>query len=205
MRKELRNNRKRDLKYSPYKNQQQNKRHHSLFYPGSIWVKRISKLALLYAVGFNLFINDVQNTLYKAGESMYETSNQLSKPANDIAHVVEENVIPAVQYVETSPRILTSFDMVGLTFPSSDYLRHTVNNTKELKRVTTKYGGLYKGIALFLAIANWLFWIPISIAAAWIYLDIQRSTARNFDLLAIAIAIVFNVASYQALSSNFGI
>lgn len=171
-----------------------------MFYPGSLWVKRLSHLSMLAMVGVNLFISEIHNKLYEVAEEMIAISVKLSDPAMDIAHMTEKSIVPALAYIENSSFrwIVTDYGV-----PSSQSLTESIHTAYRLKDTLDKYAPVYKSLSQVLKAINYLFWIPIGISALWVAFDIKKSKARYFDLLFLAGAILFNFSSYRFLCSCF--
>lgn len=171
-----------------------------MFYPGSLWIKRLTRLFILYTIGVNLFINDLQNTLLQVGEEMITVSTALSDPAVNTAYVMEHSIVPALAYFETT-RLSSIMKDYGV--PDSQDLKDRIQMAYRQKDVLEQYAPVYKNLSLILKIISLFFWIPIALSALWIFIDIKKSTARYFDVLALMGAICFNFVSYQYLTEYF--
>lgn len=175
----------------------------AFFYPGSLWGKRLLKLSLLSSIGVNLFINDIQNSMYKTGEEFIAVSMRLSEPSEQMANVIEQDMIPIVEYIENDYWIQVALDLLGVEVPSTGYLEGCVKTSRDFKEVLTTYGPLYKEFSLILGIINFLFWIPISLAGLWILFDLFKGKQWKFVSVALVVLALFNIYSYNWLSSNF--
>ena len=171
-----------------------------MFYPGSLWLKRISRLIILCTIGINLFINDIQNVLLNIGTEMMELSIKLSDPTVNTAYVMENSIVPALEYIEE-----TSFGYIiaDYNIPNSQSLQKSIDSAYRLKNILDKYAPVYKNLSFVLKVISWLFWIPIVLSALWIFMDIKKSSARYFDILVLLGATWFNFWSYEYLHSYF--
>ncbi len=173
-----------------------------MFYPGNLWIKRVSRLFIICTIGISLFINDLQNILLDIGTEMIELSVSLSDPAVSTAYVMENSIVPALGYIEKSSLgwVITDYGI-----PDSQSLQKRIDNAYRLKEVLDQYAPIYKNLSLFLKVISWLFWIPIGLSVLWIFMDIKKSSARYFDIFILACAIWFNIWSYEYLHSYFHI
>lgn len=185
------------------KQKRQQRPAHGLFYPGSIWGKRLFKLMVLSSIGINLFINKLQNDLYQAGDQMLVLSYKLSEPANDIADMTEAYVIPSIKWIRKNRAIGKIEDMGWVTFPNVRNLQDGVRTTRDFKRILEAYGPFYKDVSTILKIMSWFFWIPIGLAALWMFLDVLKGGVLKFNIIALTLVALINYYSYQGLSSSF--
>lgn len=169
----------------------------SWLYPGSIWIKRISKTLLICSVGFNLFLNTLQDHLLHTSQKFIELSRSLDQPAGRFAEITKEQIIPLLEYIENSR-------LSGLTstIPSSKDLNTHVANYTLLQSTLDKNAVLTKYVGLILKIANILFWIPISFAGLWLLYDIQYGNTKIITVILLISSLWFNYWSFDWLTSN---
>lgn len=173
-----------------------------MFYPGFFWVKRLSHLFILCTIGINLFISDVQQTLLLAGQDMLHHAAMLADPAENVAHAVENNILPAISYIEES-RFAWVIDHYHI--PDTYTLETGIAHTYALKEALQRNAPIYTNLAVILNILSICFWVPIGFSGYWIVKDIQHSPARLFDIPVVLGAIYFNLASYTWLVTQFEI
>lgn len=171
-----------------------------MFYPGTIWAKRIRHLIVLCGIGTNLIINTIENQVLRLGENMIEQAEMLSNPATSTAYVLEHSIVPAISYME-STRFSGVLERFGV--PSSEGIKAQIDNTYALKATLETYGPRYRDFALILQVINIIFWITIGLSALWILIDLVKGKQKSFIVVCLLLTALFNVASFHYLYAFF--
>lgn len=170
------------------------------FYPGSLWQKRITRFLILCAIGVNLFVNDLQNALLDTGQQMVALSQKIADPAVGMAYAMEYSLIPTVNYIEESN---LSWLVEKFGVPSSQTMQQHVDNAYQMQESLEQYGPVYEKLSYILKGISAIFWIPIILSGIWVIIDIQEGSTQIFNVVAVVIAVIFNIWSYNILHTLF--
>lgn len=175
----------------------------SSFYPGNIWVKRITRLMVIMAIGFNLFLNDFQDHILTIIE---EQSCEIALIAERIElEQLRLNRIENGSWKEWSVDWLAYF----MDSPRSNEINRFIDMSQKTldgyEEVTTRLMSIDAGTALAMKVLRWtshFMWIPIILSGLWLLIDIDKGKAPVFVMVSFLIAVPFNIISYNQLMAH---
>lgn len=156
-------------------------------YPGGIAVKRLGYIALMFSIGFNVFLDDLQDMLVKQGTVVVENMSALSGTASYWAEFYEE-------YVDRIP------------FVGSPERLEQAKTTKETVRQTQEFASILRPAASIIKVMSIFIWLPILVVAIpWLTLDLICGSAstRRFVSITLLLAAPFNALVYLFLHQSF--
>lgn len=226
------------------------------FYPGGIWVKRALHLAAIFAIGLNLFLNQIQDiiihkidassmTIASLADSIrIEKKKIMASTLNDFDQIqwtIEELDMTEFEddswskwfydvfayYAETpdsealnkvirklkenkssleavNADIIALNDKLALFNQEKDEINQQAqqNNLKSMN-INREVRDINNGLRIILKIVEYtsfLMWIPILISLLWLYFDLRYGDAKRTVLIALLIAIPFNIFVYMQLN-----
>lgn|GEM_PF-3415719 len=175
----------------------------NFIYPGNIWHKRIAQLLIVFGIGPNFFINDLQSQLLETGQETLELADTLATPAVEAAALVETEVLPFLHRIESSGWGSALIHEFGL--PSSEAIQGGIDKVYRFREVLSFYGPMFKGASLILRISNWLFWLVLIRACLWLGFDVAKGNAKRFVLAMLMASVPWNYFSYHWLDTHFGL
>lgn len=175
------------------------------FYPGSIWPKRLLRLAVVYAIGLNLFINDFQE----------HTLMLINEQSCEITAITES--IDAEQYrlskVQKESWTERGIDLMAYWTDSPDseqintlidYSDHTLNRLEDINQGLAQVD---EGTAVAMHVlryTSWFMWWPIALSLLWLLIDVVKGGEGVFVVAALIISIPFSFWSYSHLGQLVG-
>jgi hypothetical protein len=175
----------------------------SSFYPGGIWVKRITRLMVIMAIGFNLFLNDFQDHILTIIE---EQSCEIALIAERIElEQLRLNRIENGSWKEWSVDWLAYF----MNSPKSNEINRFIDISQKTldgyKEVTSRLVSIDSGTALAMKVLRWtsfFMWFPIGLSALWLIIDIDKGNAPVFVMVGLLISVPINIISYNLLMNH---
>lgn len=174
------------------------------FYPGTTWKKRVVHIMVLFTIGINLFLDDLQDTLFEVGEDMIALANDLSIPAENAAEAVEKNVMPLLEYAQSTSfgeQITERFDL-----PTTDDFYVELTRIKDFRHSLKEYSTYLTLTGLIIRIVSYLFWLSVIIALLWLGIDLIKcgsKTVRVLVMTSLILAVPFNILIYKILTKLF--
>lgn len=182
----------------------------SRLYPGNIWFKRIGYLLLVYGIGLNFFIGNVQDkVIIKIQEKTKEISAN-----ND--EVIDHN-FPDLSSIEIQRgsnaeywynRLRNGLTSLGFKVISVDEYNRIVLASRSINTASEQINShiftidyLVDFFAKIIKITSNLIWISIIWALIWLYFDIRKGNVRRFVKVALAISIPFNMVCFYVLTN----
>lgn len=176
----------------------------NFFYPGSsLWKKRIVMMASLFTAGPTLFIQDVQNTMSEVGKDMIAIADDLSRPAEEAALVVENKVLPVLDYLQSTPLGSRIVDHFGL-YQTGD-IREGLQQVHTFRLLLKELAPCFRLSATILRWTGMLFWASLAMSIAWLgvdYLKCNNRKAKRFIVFGLLVSIPFNILIYRHLNST---
>lgn len=170
-------------------------------YPGTLLSKRLARLTILFSVGFNLYLNNVQSYLLAQGEEMLERSAIIADEAQKAARV-GQSMVKIMDDLSGNP-IYRWFDQSqGLT-QFRDDLKDNVQLIDDYSNSLEEIGAIYTTIAKVLWITTILFWLSIAYAIFWLSLDKRFGKQPRWITTLVLLAIPFNFFTYFLLHERF--
>lgn len=170
-------------------------------YPGTIWSKRLRHLLILFTISINIFLNQIQNQLFQTAERAINWSESIASPMIANAGAAGESLIPKIEAIEASKFgwIIQHFDLL-----SAQSIEQSVGKMQSLQKQLRSYGGTLQLAATLLAWMQTLLWGTIAYSCIWISCDLYFGRTRRLLLLAIAVAVIVNIAAYAWLHAYIG-
>jgi len=182
----------------------------SRLYPGNIWFKRIGYLLLVYGIGLNFFVGNVQD---KVITKIQEKTSEI-QANND--EVIDHNFpdLSAIE-IETGSnaeywynRLRNGLKNLGFEVISVDEYNRIVLASRSINVASEQINShiftidyLVDFFAQIIKITSNLIWISIIWALIWLYFDIRKGNVRSFVKLALVISIPFNILCFHALNN----
>ncbi|WP_394747100.1 hypothetical protein [Spongiimicrobium salis] len=180
-------------------------------YPGTIWLKRLGHLAMVYGIGLNLFLGNVQDRMLleiEKGVTEIETKSKVLQvqdfPNLDILKIEKgspfEKGYNAFRDVSQSwvnsdlpsvNRINNIANLGNVVHEESENITNYISEIKESLTVIVKV----------LKVASYFIWIPIIWSLIWLYCDFMEGSHRRFLKFFIMLAIPLNIIAYVLLSN----
>ena len=178
------------------------------FYPGGLWIKRIKHIAVLSAIGINLFMNNIQDFVLDEIERHTHNIGDASLELEVSSQV--KGHFEKLQEGSWKEFWLNTFRSYYVDLPSPQEVNEAIesyNRVNENLRYTNEnilleIGEIDRGLELVIMIVQWtsfLMWIPISISALWIGFDLKKGNVPKFIGRCLLLALVFNIISYVVL------
>lgn len=172
-----------------------------LLYPGTLLSKRLARLTILFSVGFNLYLNDVQSYLLAQGEEMLERSAIIADEAQNAARV-GQSLVKVLDELSGNPLYRWFDQKQGLTH-FRDNLNDNVQLVEDYSDSLEEIGAIYTTIAKALWITNILLWLSIAYAIFWLSLDKRFGKQPRWITTLVLLAIPFNFFTYFLLHERF--
>ena len=168
------------------------------FYPGSLLLKRLAYLGIVFTIGANLFLDRVQNQLLDMGEEMILLSDTLSGSAIYSVSIIEQRILPLVSAIEKSwfSDWLESYEV-----PSSGAITEGIDQVYRFKEHLGRYGPFFTLVASVIRWTSIFIWIPIFFALLWLYFDLRKGNAKVLVATGLLISIPANYFIYVGLMS----
>lgn len=176
----------------------------SFFYPGGLWAKRLVRIAILFTVGLNVFLNRLQDRLFDVGQDIMIVAETVSSPAGETAMMLEKNLLPFFTYIESTVLGRQMISKFGL--PESQALQGQLGDVVKTQKAFHQYGLYFSCIASFLHLMNWIFFISTGLALLWLLIDLYSNKnpyARYVVLFSIFFSIPLNIIVFQYLNRLF--
>ena len=170
-------------------------------YPGTLLSKRLARLTILFSVGFNLYLNNVQAYLLDQGEAILERSAIIADEAQNAARV-GQSMVKLMDNLSENPLYRWFDQRQGLT-QFRDDLKDNVQLIEDYSNSLEEIGGIYTTIAKVLWITTIIFWLSIAYAIFWLALDKRFGKQPRWITTLVLLAIPFNFISYFLLHELF--
>lgn len=167
-------------------------------YPGPpMWSKRLAHTIVLGAIGFNLWLGEVQNYLLGQSRQIVESIDPYLPTATTFAAAIEGAAIPVLEKLETSKLgwMSTQYDL-----PSSTDLKLQVDNINELEKTCIAYKVSFNVAQKIIWWSNILMWVPIIFSGCWLFQDIKLGKYKIIPLLCLISALIVNMGSHALLN-----
>lgn len=173
----------------------------SLIYPGSIWVKRLRHLVVMFSIGFNIFLNQLQNQFVQTAETLIAYADSTTAPFVAVTADLGERLIPSLEALQNS-RLGWVLEKFGL--PEAKTLRKGLQEAKIAQEQLHSCGKMLAFFAGLLDLATVCLWLTIGFSVCWLSCDIfiRRRTKEFFlaVVLVVALLIFFNISTYMYLT-----
>ncbi|MDF1864404.1 MAG: hypothetical protein P1U70_06200 [Saprospiraceae bacterium] len=171
------------------------------FYPGGSMVfKRLARLCIIFTIGFNLFLDKIQNHLFETGEYLIEVADTLSQTSVYSADLIEEYIFPVYDYIEDS-RFYWIFSEFNL--PERAIITQGIGNIHRFRDTLNLYSPLFRKVALIIKWTSLFMWIPIGLALLWLCFDLFIGKAKLFVFLMLVITVPVNMYVFSQLNILF--
>ena len=174
-----------------------------LFYPGGMFAKRVGRIILIYSIGFNLYLNDVQDYLLLKGADMIEKSETIAQKAQYAAGIGQQ-VVGAMDTLSNNAIYIWLDQELGLT-QTRNVIESNINTISDYCQFLEQYGSSFMNVSSVIRFTSTIFWIPITIALLWLLFDARFGRFRSFIRFCLLLAIPINTAVYVYLTGHFPI
>ncbi len=168
-----------------------------MFYPGTIWIKRISKTLLLSSLTCLIYLQNLESTLM----------DKVSTVAENLEEILpeQETTNGVFSILKQSRNLLNKSDKAQkvaefLNLPSTEELNDKQKAIDSLYTLNHLYSSILSKGFMILNLIGWLFLIPVLMAAIWMYQDLIRGRQQIMSSILILIAVGVNWFSYVKIN-----
>ncbi len=165
-----------------------------------LWWKRVIHTIVLCSISVNIFLNQLNNLLYQKAEELVQATNDMLPSAVKVAKSLEEHVVPALQYIETSKLVWVAEQF---ELPSSKSLEQEINNISKLEKTCSTYQSIFLVAYSIVKLTNLLMWWPIIFSLRWLYRDLLSGPTKLLTTLCLLIGVTVNVLMYNYLNTHW--
>jgi hypothetical protein len=177
----------------------------SAFYPGRMWAKRLARLAVVFGIGLNIFINDFQE----------HTLELIENRSHEIAQITEEIDVEQLRIDRIESKSWTAYSMDWLAYfidsPKANEVNRVVEFSNEtlgrVEGINASLAEMDKGTTIAMLILRYtsmLMWIPIILSLIWLLIDLDKGNQKWKVGIGILLSIPFSYYSYQYLAEFVG-
>lgn len=173
----------------------------SAFYPGRMWAKRLGRLAIVFGIGLNIFINDFQE----------HTLDLINKRSKEIARITEVIELEQLRVDKIESKSWTAYSMDWLAYfidsPKSNEVNQVIDFSHEtldkVEAINSSLAQMNQGTTIAMHILRYtsmLMWIPIILSLIWLLIDLDKGKAKAIIGIGLLLSIPFSYYSYQWLA-----
>ncbi|MEM8999749.1 MAG: hypothetical protein AAGB24_05750 [Bacteroidota bacterium] len=180
-------------------------------YPGTIWLKRLGHIAMVYGIGLNLFLGNIQDRILieiETGVAEIESQSKVLQTQNfpDLDFMrIEKGGSFETFYNWIRDKMQSEFDTPLISVDRINEIADLGDIVhQESKNITNYITGIKESLTVIVKIINitsFLIWIPIIWSLIWLYCDIIDGRYRRFVKICLLIAIPINIIIYKLLSN----
>lgn len=190
------------------------------FYPGSFWLKRAAFIAIMFTIGFNQFMDVVQEDIIDESkkfiaeaEKIRDTGNKYGGVSDDLASYFKRSGSSKVDDADIESLLAWADRKIGKAIGKSDFrlprpkeIDNDVKSIKEFDQAISEYSLFFQSAAKIIEWTNIFIWFSIiGIAAPWLFLHMIYGTKydRQFTFNWLLIAAVFNAVVLHWLTTTY--
>ena len=171
-------------------------------YPGSILFKRYRHIIVIYFIGINLFINNLQDIIL---DKVEHSTTEVLNLSGDI-----ESKTKGIHKLEEKSWFSKIVDFFAWIFgsPNSKEINKSLqiigevnDGAKGINNLSNKIKGYIIAATEILKITSTLMWLPILFSAIWLYFDFKLGDSKLLVKRAVLFALPFNLIVYYLLNN----
>jgi hypothetical protein len=164
-----------------------------MFYPGTLWSKRIKHLVVLSTITLNLYVMRIQDRIIELSNELASKAESISTPAEYAAIAADYSIAPVLSFME-------SIGAKDTTYLASGKLEQHITNAYSYSDRVGEIQTALNDAGFVLGILNWIWWLPIAFSVFWLVQDLKYGTySKTIFVACLCSALINYYIFYQLL------